>query len=210
MPTSSATSAVQVLVTLVHGTWGGSKLPFSGPLWFEDGSKFVGALQSVLEANGIVAPISAFRWSGANSLAERADASDLLARYLNHQKLQHPDALQVVVGHSHGGTLCMLTLKNLSEDVKPIFITLATPYMEIINTDATPSADLLKKTVAKRAAEPAVIVIAMAVAGLVSSTSPYASSAYNMVYCVGMICMQIVPFFLGIKKEGVEGPDDLG
>src|SRR5690349_3871257 len=142
MNTSPGSS--KVMVTLVHGTWGKLKLPFSGSLWFEQGSEFALKIKEQIETYGIQASVAPFVWSGANSIVHRAEASELLARYLSRQKMNNPGVTQVLVAHSHGGTVCLMALKRLASDVNPIVITLATPFMEIINSEAMPSAERLK------------------------------------------------------------------
>jgi hypothetical protein len=209
---NAASGPTEVLITLVHGTWGRLKLPYSDPLWFEKGSDFTGNLQKQFDARGIKASIAPFIWSGANSVVDRNDASASLAKFLYRQKRERPGALQVLVAHSHGGTVCLMMLRRLSAEVDPVIITLATPFMEIINSEAMPSAERLKAAVAKRAMEPTVILVAFASsqAGLFGSVSSLGPSAYNMLYCVGMIAVGVVPYFLGVKEQTTEGPDDLG
>jgi hypothetical protein len=124
-----------VVVTLVHGTWGRFRLPFSGPLWFETGSPFVQRLTEELQAVGLNSAISQFLWSGANSLLARSDAAIDLAGLLSKQERKHAGALQVIVGHSHGGSVCLLSLRQLWPDSNPAVVTLATPFMEVVRSE---------------------------------------------------------------------------
>lgn len=203
-------SAQEVVVTLVHGTWGRLRLPFTGRLWFESDSGFTKSLKGALEGKGVSATITPFKWSGANSLLDRRDAAYALSRYLYDQKLKNPDILQVVIGHSHGGTVCMLAAQRLSDGLNPLFVTLATPFMEIINSESTPTSQKIKKTLTEQGAAPAIFLAAMVGAALFADPgSPLASSAQNMFYNFGLVCLGIVPFFLG-TREGKDGPDDLG
>lgn len=163
-----------------------------------------------MEARGVRATVAPFIWSGANSLLHRSDAGYDLSRYLFRQKVANPQALQVVVGHSHGGTVCMLGARRLAENVDPLFVTLATPFMEIINSESTPASQKIKETLTKEGAAPTVGLAAMAGSILfVDPNSSLAASAYNMFYNIGLVCLSIIPFFLG-TREGKDGPDDLG
>jgi hypothetical protein len=83
-----------IKIILVHGTWGRGFNPCNDgpakaeakavpPLWFESGSKFYDALVSGLAALAPVPKLSAFLWSGANSIEERRDAAAHLARTID-------------------------------------------------------------------------------------------------------------------------------
>jgi len=123
-----------VLVTLVHGTWGRYRLPFSKPAWFSPESEFVERLTASLGSLGLSPRIDAFYWSGANSIFARSNAAKKLARRIERHAERFPNVLHVVIGHSHGGTVCLLGLHSLRPEFKPIVVTLATPFMEIIST----------------------------------------------------------------------------
>lgn len=136
-----------IFITLVHGTWGRRKLPFSGPLWFEEGSTFVASLKQALAPHAGV-EIDAFLWSGKNSLNERADAGAALARRLWKQKMRFPNALQVVVGHSHGGSVALLGLGSWADvNHEVMLVTLATPFVEIVTRTAEEFRALSKRLV---------------------------------------------------------------
>jgi Lipase (class 3) len=142
-----------VLVTIVHGTWARLRVPFYGnPLWFEQGSPFVEDLRANLSALGIQAEIDAFLWSGANSLFARIDASRNLARRIERRAEKSPDVRQVIVGHSHGGTVALLSLRALLPNVQPIVVTLATPFMEIINSAPTQARSIRQRVFGRESA----------------------------------------------------------
>ena len=61
----------QLLITLVHGTWGRGffpefQRPNRRPFWFEDGSPFLARLSA--ELRDIPHKITPLLWSGANSI----------------------------------------------------------------------------------------------------------------------------------------------
>jgi hypothetical protein len=95
-------SNTKVLITLVHGTWARFRFPFSAPAWFDKNSSFSQHLLRSLAENDISAEITAFIWSGANSLAHRKDAAHQLSRALSKQHANYPDLPQLTIGHSHG------------------------------------------------------------------------------------------------------------
>ena len=191
-----------VLITLVHGTWGRFKLPFTGPLWFEINSTFSNKLKQSLAERGIASTIFSFVWSGANSIVERDLAAFRLERHLYHQKLDHPNALQIVIGHSHGGTVCMLTAKKLAYGVNPIFVTLATPFMEIINSEETPTAKMITETLSRDGASSAVVIMATSSSiAFMGSPNPFASIAYNLFSLIGLFALGVVPYFLGTRPK---------
>ena len=71
-------------VILVHGTWGRGFNPDkdecrkdtapTDPRWFEVGSKFYTGLSAGLSSLLAAKDLSAFLWSGANSIEESGDA----------------------------------------------------------------------------------------------------------------------------------------
>jgi hypothetical protein len=92
-----------VIVHLVHGTW-----PF-GPFgrlfgakkaWFEDGSPFQKAVESLADRPLEFQP---FPWSGRNSVMARLNASEKLAHHLEQLQKNKPSARHVIIAHSQGG-----------------------------------------------------------------------------------------------------------
>src|SRR5262249_60744241 len=98
-------------IILVHGTWGRGIFPKISDLkrrylfrgskrWFEDGSPF----HERLKALGW--PITAFPWSGANSVHARDSAARKLSDQLR-KDLAAPGATFVIIAHSHGGNVAL-------------------------------------------------------------------------------------------------------
>jgi len=132
------TSPSPIILTLVHGTWGRGffprkpgKSPGQKPFWFQSESRFVRELSARLSLFKINFAIHEFLWSGANSFFARSEAARRLAVDLNQRHRENPTATQIVIGHSHGGTVAMLASKHLDDDNKPKLITLATPFVEL-------------------------------------------------------------------------------
>jgi pimeloyl-ACP methyl ester carboxylesterase len=104
----SATPAQDLVITLVHGTWG------RGIFWLDpvaDWARDDAALATRLrEAFGPQTVIRAFAWSGGNRHAARRRAAEALAADLTAALDQHPDARHVVIAHSHGGNVALMAL----------------------------------------------------------------------------------------------------
>src|SRR5262249_9551960 len=104
----------QLLVTLVHGTWPHGFFPRlrrRGPLWFEEGSPFLAQLGA--ELDGIPHKINALQWTGANSVNERDAVAHRLAENLSAEHSEHPQAIQLIIAHSHGGNIALRALRHL-------------------------------------------------------------------------------------------------
>jgi hypothetical protein len=125
----------QLLITLVHGTWGRGFFPrrqkVAGsqecgttsndkeplrpqnrrPLWFEDGSPFLARLNT--ELNDISHKSEPLLWSGKNAIFERDKTAHVLAEYISTEHLEHPMATQLIIAHSHGGNIALRTLQHL-------------------------------------------------------------------------------------------------
>ena len=125
----------EIFITLVHGTWARFRIPFATrlPFWFEENSDFSKEILSNLERVGLKAHICKFEWSAKNSIAHRADASKALASQLAIEAAANPDRTQVLIGHSHGGSVCLLAKKHLAAELNPILISLSTPFMEVVS-----------------------------------------------------------------------------
>jgi len=132
-----------VIVHLIHGTWPFGPFrrrpaPGAADAWFVDGSE---------ARAGIARHISAkvewvtFEWSGKNSFAARDRAATAFAEHLRATHQQHPGKRQVIVAHSHGGTVSMSALAKLhqlSEGKAEVSATicLATPFAYVsLNTE---------------------------------------------------------------------------
>jgi hypothetical protein len=129
--------AVDLFVTLVHGTWGRGFIPdfrlnpFSRRArWFEAEGAFRERLSRELREIGIRHRTDAVIWSGSNSIRERDLAARQLAKRIRSHRRTHPHARHLVVGHSHGGNVALRALHHLQGEVPDILIaTLATPFM---------------------------------------------------------------------------------
>src|SRR6516162_458644 len=124
----------QLLITLVHGTWGRGfflrrKRQNQRPLWFEEGSPFLTRLST--ELGDIPHKITPLLWSGANSIFVRDKTAHVLAEYLSAEHIEHPQAAQLVIAHSHGGNIALRALHHLQnrdaqlcERANPLVVTL--------------------------------------------------------------------------------------
>jgi hypothetical protein len=94
-PSSDQTKAQdapqEVVVTLVHGTWGRGFLPAiqrrtsKNNHWFSPGSTFCAEMNRAFSERGLKARISVFEWSGANSIKSREPSA---LRHLRMFKLR--------------------------------------------------------------------------------------------------------------------------
>jgi hypothetical protein len=134
----------QLLITLVHGTWPRGFFPTlrrqnRRPLWFEEGSPFLARLST--ELGDIPHQIKPLIWSGANSIFVRDKTARVLAEYLSAEHIEHPQATQIIIAHSHGGNIALRALHHLqkrdasqfcmADSANPSVVTLATPFIEI-------------------------------------------------------------------------------
>ena len=131
-------------ITLLHGTWGRGFFPgrpSSGghkrngkSLWFEDNSRFRASLTSRLACHELSYKITAFKWSGANSIFERDREAKKLAAHIQSSRAAHPKAMQVVIAHSHGGNIFRVALTHLVDKQKLAVVTMATPFVKVSAT----------------------------------------------------------------------------
>jgi hypothetical protein len=133
----------QLLITTVHGTWGRGFFPRrqrqNRRLWFEEESPFLDRL--IEELGDIPHRIKPLLWSGKNSIFERDKTARVLADYLSAEHIEHPQATQLIIAHSHGGNIALRALHHLqkrdasqlyeAESANPLVVTLATPFIEI-------------------------------------------------------------------------------
>jgi hypothetical protein len=132
------TSPAQVVITLVHGTWGRGFFARNSrkarrPRWFEPGSDFRRNLDAHLTTENMVLEYDDFQWSGHNSVLERDRAAQSLAKHLRAQTEQFPGYVKLVIAHSHGGTVAMRALHHLQQAVGETIrlVTVATPFVQI-------------------------------------------------------------------------------
>ena len=147
----------QLLITLVHGTWPRGLFPMlrrqnRRPLWFEEGSPFLARLSA--ELGGIPHQIKPLPWTGDNSIIERDKAARVLAERLSAEHVEHPQAAQLTIAHSHGGNIALRALHHLrkcdasqlcgAEGANPFVVTLAAPFIEIHQANFGPKPLLIR------------------------------------------------------------------
>ena len=136
----------EIVVTLVHGTILFARWPFvfrllrriraalsrgdTKPQWYQRGSPFAIALRDSLGED--CRDIQPFEWSGGNTVWDRLSAAISLRRHIAAIADEHRDAIQILVGHSHGGSVCQEALRD-SDTPKRVkaFVSLATPYVHV-------------------------------------------------------------------------------
>lgn len=132
-------------VTVVHGTYARGRLfatsrPWFGPAsdwWFRPGSKFRVALEASLLGEGREANVQEHDWSGANTIAARAQAAKALTEAVAARHRGNPADEQVLVAHSHGGNVAMRAADALHElGIRVRVVTLATPYLRVAQRSA--------------------------------------------------------------------------
>lgn len=138
-----STNGERTKIVLVHGTWGRGFNPredapgktadhLASLWWFEAGSKFCEALTSGLARLGHTIDLTAFLWSGANSIEERRSASARLAETLDMSVEAAPNSPHFVIAHSHGGNVALEARRKMSGNASNLhIITLATPFLSI-------------------------------------------------------------------------------
>lgn len=108
-------------------------------MWFEEGSPFLARLNT--EFNDISHECKPLLWSGKNAIFERDKTARVLAEYIWTEHLEHPNATQLIIAHSHGGNIALRALQQLqkldasrmdeADRASPLVVTLATPFIEI-------------------------------------------------------------------------------
>jgi hypothetical protein len=176
----------QLLITLVHGTWGRGFFPKIAqfkqsvrrlmrrkrlgpppPFWFEEGSPFRARLGT--ELGDIPHKITPLLWSGANSIFVRDKTAHVLAEHLSAEHAEHPEITQLVIAHSHGGNIAFRALHLLHQPdgsrlceaggANPLVVTLATPFIEVQHADFGNEPTLVRVAVASALWFPAWILI---------------------------------------------------
>lgn len=135
-----------LVVLMVHGTWGRGFFPNSRPLsrrqprWYEKGGVFRERLVELFAESGVVTTIEFIEWSGSNSFREREKAAMQLARLIDAHSDEAPDVPILLVGHSHGGNAVARSLSHIKSAAANIYAaTLATPFLEVFRTEVTSS-----------------------------------------------------------------------
>lgn len=122
--------ADRYVLTLVHGTLPFRRLTRADPAWTKDRSIFCRWIREDFE--GCSVDIKQLEWTGRNSAMERKLASERLATQVNEQAEEDPTARQIVVGHSHGGTIALMALHDplYAKNVAAI-VCLSTPCLHV-------------------------------------------------------------------------------
>jgi len=111
------------------------RLRFRKRYWFHRGSEFEVAVKELLTAAGHEnTQFVRFFWSGNNSFSARRAASSSLRDHLSHWRARFPDSCQVLVAHSHGGTIAAAAVdQNTLGSAAPIngLVTLASPFIRL-------------------------------------------------------------------------------
>ncbi len=94
----------KIRITLVHGTFA------RNAEWVKPGSKLCKGISR--ELGDLVEFQKPIIWSGCNSVRHRQEAAHCLMDEVNKCKSRHPEDLQLVIGHSHGGNVAAYALKN--------------------------------------------------------------------------------------------------
>ena len=92
----------RLVVLTVHGT-GDIASEDHGQKWWQLGSPFVSELGKQLRRAGHDPEFVFFRWSGANNMLEREEATYRQVKFLKQLNKKHGPVH--LVGHSHGGTI---------------------------------------------------------------------------------------------------------
>lgn len=114
---------VALVVTLVHGTAGW----FSS--WLRERSRLRAHLESTFPGRIVFRRVP---WSGLNSFKARRNGAACLRRHIRENASRWPAARQVVVAHSHGGSLSLEAL-NEDECLKNVdgLVCMATPFLTL-------------------------------------------------------------------------------
>lgn len=128
---ATADNKPEVAVTLVHGTWGRGLFwnRDDASRWFEPGGRFYKELHESLTRRGMIVRIYSFKWSGANSVKERAYAAYGLAEHIQYKDGEHPEIPHFVIAHSHAGNVLADAISQMPYfDLYSCY--LATPFIE--------------------------------------------------------------------------------
>ena len=122
------------IVHLVHGTWAygifGRGRREAATMWIGDGSPFRAQMAASIDTS---VEFREFHWSGKNSFKARASATARLQAHLRKSIHDAPQAVHIVIAHSHGATIAMHALagmENRDDANSPIrhAIFLAAPF----------------------------------------------------------------------------------
>jgi hypothetical protein len=135
-----------IVVTLVHGTILLARWPtvirflrrlraalVTGapkPPWYDVNSEFANSLRAALGPGPV--EVRSFPWSGGNTVWDRLSAAPALRRHIAAIAAEPQKPAQMLVGHSHGGNVCLEALRDRDTREKvTAFVSLATPYLQV-------------------------------------------------------------------------------
>jgi hypothetical protein len=141
MADTKMNSPREVIIHAVHGTW-----PYGlwaallrrrpkqikDPLWFMGQSSFQKEVANLLSRS--VQWVS-FEWDGKNSFASREEAAKKLHGHLREWSEREPEAEQIIIAHSHGGSVAVETGRMLDAEPRSAIrltkvIALASPFAQ--------------------------------------------------------------------------------
>ena len=127
-----------VIVTLVHGTFA------VDAKWVLDGSTLCNLLFKDAGANVV---FRRFRWSGANTHAQRLNDAELLRRDLHTGLAEFPSGKHFILAHSHGGNLALYALRDrvLQSRISGV-VTMGTPFLRCTEREVWLPASIMKWT----------------------------------------------------------------
>ncbi len=111
----------QVIITLIHGTFQ------PNASWTAPDSALCKHLSSSVPG----AIIQTFQWSAINAHCERLSAAEGLRKHIAGLRLAFPNAHQILIGHSHGGTVIHYAFADLEFDRSVAgAVFLSTPFLQ--------------------------------------------------------------------------------
>ena len=123
---------MDVIITLVHGTWA------PNAEWTRDDSPLRTTVMG--EFPGKRLGFHVLEWSGGNNICAREEAAEQLVADLRALAARHPEAMQVVAAHSHGGNVLMYAMRQ-APDLHALvsgIICIATPFLHVRIRDLYP------------------------------------------------------------------------
>jgi hypothetical protein len=117
----------EAIIILIHGTKAFPPL-MKRTTWTEPKSKCWSSLSSELAGRNIL--VYPLGWSGWNSFASRRKAQEALGVLTKKIKEVYPSSKQVIIGHSHGGSIALGALADKAVAVRISSVAcLATPVL---------------------------------------------------------------------------------
>lgn len=109
-------------VTFVHGTWA------TDTAWIEEDAPVSRALEAAFGDRAILVPPQ--RWSGRNRHEARTRAGAQLAEHIRRVAELRPGTKQLLIAHSHGGTVVTYAMRDTRARAAVCgIVTIATPFI---------------------------------------------------------------------------------